>query len=59
MTAVSKELNDLIRKARKTEAIREHLKLAKSSSKKHSWVKGTADEMLDGLKERARRNGEL
>ena len=55
----SEVLNDLIRKARKTEAIRERLKLAETSAKEHGWVTRTADEMLDGFKESARRDGEL
>ena len=55
----SEVLNDLIRKARKTEAIRERLKLAETSAEERGWVTRTADQMLDGFKESARRNGEL
>lgn len=55
----SEVLNDLIRNARKTEAIRERLKLAETSAKEHGWVTKTPDEMLDGFKESARRDGEI
>ena len=55
----SEVLNDLIREARKTEAIRERLKLAETSAEEHGWVKRTADQMLDGFRESARRDGEL
>lgn len=55
----SEVLNDLTRKARETEAIRERLKLAEASANEHGWVTRTPDEMLDGFKERTRRDGEL
>ena len=55
----SEALNDLMRKARKTEAIRERLKLAEASANEHGLVTRTPDEMLGSFKERARRNGEL
>ena len=55
----SEVLNDLIREARKTEAIRERLKLAEASGQEHGWVTRTADQMLDGFRESACRDGEL
>lgn len=55
----SEVLNDLIRKARETEAIRERLRLAEASAREHGWVTRTLDEMLDGFKESARRDGKL
>lgn len=55
----SEVLNDLIRQARETEVIRERLKLAETSAKEQGWVTTTPDEMLDGFKESARRDGEL
>ena len=55
----SEVLNDLIRNARKTEAIRERLKLAETSARERGWVTKTPDEMLDGFKESARRDGEI
>jgi len=51
-------LNDLTRKARETEAIRERLKSAEASANEHGWVTRTPDEMLDSFKERARRDVE-
>ena len=55
----SEVLNDLIRQARETEAIRERLKLAEASVKEHGWVTKSPDEMLDGFRESARRDGQL
>lgn len=51
--------SDLIRQVRKIKAIRERLKLAETSAKKHGWVTRTPNEMLDRFKENARRDGEL
>ena len=55
----SEALNDLNREAQKIEVIRNRLKLAETSAKEHGWVTRTPDEMLDGFKERARRDGEI
>lgn len=55
----SEVLNGLIRQARETEVIRERLKLAEASVIEHGWVTKTPDEMLDGFKESARRDGEI
>ena len=55
----SEVLNDRIRKARETKAIRERLKLAEASVEEHGWVTRTPDEMLDGFKESARRDDEI
>ena len=55
----SEVLNDLIRRARQTEAIRERLKAAELSAEEHGWVTKTPEEMLDGFKEKARRDGQL
>lgn len=55
----SEVLNDLIRNARETEAIRERLTLAEASAREQGWVTKTPDEMLDGFKESARRDGEI
>ena len=55
----SEVLNDLIRKARATEAIRTRLKSAERSVEERGWVTRTPEELLDGFKEKARRDGQL
>ena len=55
----SEVLNDLIRKTRETEAIRTRLKSAERSVEERGWVTGTPEELLDGFKEKARRDGQL
>ena len=52
----SEVLNDLIRKARATEVIRTRLKSAERSVEERGWVTGTPEELLDGFKEKARRD---
>lgn len=52
-------LNDLIRRARATEAIRTRLKSAERSVAERGWVTRTPEELLDGFKEKARRDGDL
>ena len=58
-TSKSEVVNDLIRKAREIEHIRARLLAAEQSVAEHGWVTETAEEMLDGFKEKARRNGKL
>ena len=58
-SGLSEALNDLNREARKIEMIRHRLKLAETSVEEHGWVTRTPDEMLDGFKESARRDGEI
>ena len=53
----SEVLNELVRRARQTEAIRERLKEAELSAEELGWVTKTPEEMLDGFKEKARRDG--
>ena len=55
----SEVLNDLIRNARATEAIRTRLESAERSVEERGWVTRTPDEMLKGFKEKARRDGRL
>ena len=58
-TSKSEVVNDLIRKAREIERIRARLLAAEQSVADHGWVTETPEEMLDGFKEKARRNGKL
>ena len=55
----SEALNDLNRETRKIEVIRNRLKLAETSARELGWMTKTPDEMLDGFKESARRDGEI
>ena len=55
----SEVVNDLIRKAREVEYIRTKLIASEKSVEKHGWVTETPNEMLEGFKERARRDGKL
>ena len=55
----SEVLNDLIRRARVTEAIRKRLKAAERSVEERGWVARTPEELLDGFKETARRDGDI
>ena len=58
-TSKSEVVNDLIRKAREIERIRAKLLAAEKSVAEHGWVTETPEEMLDGFKEKARREGKL
>jgi len=59
----SEVVNDLIRRAREKEReaefIRTKLIASENSVEEHGWVAGTPNEILDGIKERARRDGKL
>lgn len=55
----SEVVNDLIRRVREIEAIRERLIAAEQSVAERGWVTDTPQQMLDGFKEKARRNGKL
>ncbi len=59
----SEVVNDLIRRARKEqteiEAIRAQLIASEKSVEQHGWIDENKDEMLDGFKEKARKNGKL
>lgn len=55
----SEVLNDLIRRAREIETVRDRLKAAEDSVQESGWVRKTPDEMLESFKERARRDGQL
>ncbi len=55
----SEVVNDLIRRVREIEAIRERLIAAEQSVTEGGWVTETPQKMLDGFKEKARRNGKL
>ncbi|MGI9250669.1 MAG: ribbon-helix-helix domain-containing protein [Pseudohongiellaceae bacterium] len=62
-TSKSDVVNALIRKAReesrKNEYIRAKLAASEKSVQEHGWVEETPQEMLDGFKEEARRDGKL
>lgn len=58
-TSKSEVVNDLIRKAREIERIRAKLLAAEQSVAEHGWVVQTSEEMLDGFKEKARRDSKL
>ena len=55
----SEVINDLIRRAREIEVIRERLIAAEQAVLDHGWVTNTPDQMLESLKEKARRDGKL
>jgi antitoxin ParD1/3/4 len=55
----SEVVNDLIRKAREIEVIRAKLIAGELSVQQHGWIDQTPEEMLDGFKEKARRDGRL
>ena len=55
----SEVINDLIRRAREIEVIRERLTAAEQSVLDHGWVTNTPDQMLESLKEKARKDGKL
>ena len=55
----SEVVNDLIRRAREIEVIRERLMTAERSVIERGWVTQAPEQMLDGFKEKARRNGKL
>lgn len=58
-TSKSEVVNDLIRKAREIERIRDKLIAAEQSVADQGWVTETPEEMLAGFKDKARRNGKL
>ena len=55
----SEVVNDLIRRAREIEAIRQRLIAAEQSVGRHGWVNKKPGEILDGFKEKARHDGKL
>lgn len=55
----SEVVNDLIRRAREIEVIRERLIAAEQSVADHGWVRKTPEQMLSGFKEKAERDGKL
>ena len=55
----SEVVNDLIRRVREIEVIRERLIAAEQSVSERGWVTKTPEQMLDGFKEKARQNGKL
>lgn len=55
----SEVVNDLIRRAREIEVIRQRLIAAEQSVAARGWVTDTPQDMLDGFKENARRDGKL
>ncbi len=55
----SEVVNDLIRRAREIEVIRERLIAAEQSVAKHGWVTETPQQTLDGFKKKARQDGKL
>ena len=55
----SEVVNDLIRRAREIEVIRGRLIAAEQSVLERGWVTETPQQMLDGFKEKARRDGKL
>ena len=58
-TSRSEVINDLIRKARHIEKIQNKLIAAELSVEKYGWVEKTSEEMLEGFKEKAHREGKL
>lgn len=55
----SEVVNDLIRRARETEIVRQRLIAAEQSAGRHGWFTKKPEEMLDGFKAKARRDGRL
>ncbi|MDE0097270.1 MAG: CopG family transcriptional regulator [Gammaproteobacteria bacterium] len=55
----SEVVNDLIRRAREFEMIRHRLIAAEQSIVRHGWVDKSPEEMLDGFKANALRDGKL
>ena len=55
----SEVVNDLIRRAREIEVIRQRLIAAEQSVAERGWVTETPQQMLDGFKEKARHDGKL
>lgn len=55
----SEVVNDLIRRVREIEVIRERLIAAEQSVADRGWVSETPGQMLDSFKEKARRDGKL
>ena len=55
----SEVVNDLIRRVREIEVIRERLIAAEQSVADRGWVSETPGQILDGFKKKARRDGKL
>jgi len=55
----SEVVNDLIRRVREIEVIRQRLIASEQSITEQGWVQETPQQMLDGFKEKARRDGKL
>ncbi|MXZ80571.1 MAG: CopG family transcriptional regulator [Gammaproteobacteria bacterium] len=55
----SEVVNDLIRRAREIEIVRQRLIAAEQSVDRHGWINKGPEEMLDGFKAKARRDGRL
>lgn len=58
-TSRSDVVNDLIRKAREIEGIREKLIAAEQSVTTHGWITASPQELLESFKRRAEADGEL
>lgn len=58
-TSRSDVVNDLIRKAREIEAVREKLIAAEQSVATHGWVTASPQALLEAFKRRAEADGEL
>lgn len=55
----SEVINDLIRQARRHEAIRKGLEKAEQSIEQHGYSDKTAEQRLAAFKQKARQNGQL
>ena len=55
----SEVVNDLIRRVREIEVIRERLIAAEQSVAERGWVNKTPEQMLAGFKEKAEQDGRL
>lgn len=55
----SEVVNDLIRKAREIESIRERLIAAELAAEKEGWINKPAETMLSEFKDKARRDGKI
>ncbi|MCV6613795.1 MAG: CopG family transcriptional regulator [Cellvibrionaceae bacterium] len=55
----SEVVNDLIRRAREIELIRQRLIAAEDSVAEHGWVNKTPEQMLAGFKVKAQKSGAL
>lgn len=55
----SEVVNDLIRRAREIEAIREILSTAEQSAAERGWITDTPEQLLRGFRSKAHRDGSL